>query len=53
MWDQAGIRPTIIIHFIMVIISGSDQEEFKILSSVTRKKVGTIRIVAFFTIESL
>ena len=32
----------------MLIISGSNQEHFKFLSSVTRKTVGTMRIVAFF-----
>ena len=46
-----GIRPIIIIHFIMLIISGSDQEKFEILRSVTRKTVGAMRIVAKFRAE--
>ena len=38
----------IIIHIIRLFISSSDQEKFKILSFVTRKTVGTMRIVAKF-----
>ena len=40
--------PLILMQFIMLIISGSDQEKFEILKSVTRKTVGTVRIVAKF-----
>ena len=43
----------IIIHFIMLIISGSDQEKFEISSFVTRKTVGTVRIVAYFSPTAL
>ena len=46
-----GIRPLIIIHFIMLIVSGSDQENFENLSSVIRKTVGAMRIVAKFRAE--
>ena len=45
------IRPIIIIHVIMLIISVSDQLKFESLSSVTRKTVGTMRIVAIFRAE--
>ena len=43
-WDQAGNYNT----FIVLIIPGSDQEKFNMLSSVTRKTVGAMRIVAKF-----
>ena len=43
-----GTRPVIIVHLIMLIISGSGQEKFKILNLVIRETVGTMRIVAFF-----
>ena len=46
-----GVRPLNLMHFIMLIISGSDQEKFKILKFAACKTVGAMRIVAKFRAE--